>query len=79
MSLEQLKARYFEVFNTMEDTGTCSLGHGTWILKHGKKIEFLNCSNLSQSNTPCWMTEKALEQEFAKEGYDLQHEAGAMD
>jgi len=78
-TLEQLKKKYYEIYSMMLDTGTCSLGHGTWILKNGKKIEFLNCTALSQSNTPAWMTEKKLEKNFAKEGYELQHECGVMD
>ena len=74
-----LKMKWARAVGSNPDNGTCSLGHGTEIMKDGKKIDFWNATNMTQSNTPVWMAENQLEDDFKKLGLVARHEAGRMD
>lgn len=74
-----LKIKWYRALKSNPDSGTCSLGHGTEIMQNGKKIDFWDATRYTQSNTPVWMAENQLEDDFKELGLIARHEAGRMD
>lgn len=74
---KRLREKFREVGLTQYDGGTCVLGSGTYVIKDGKRIDFIR--QLGQGETRSWYAEEKLKDEFAKQGLVLVHEGGVMD